>query len=64
MCWDCAYTETIIGTHSKYNYSPQQNMFLSKYMKGDTATVFIEVIYNSDVGVSVTKELQLKIVFD
>jgi len=64
MCWDCAYTKTIIGTHSRYNYSPQQNMFLSKYMKGDTATVFIEVVYNSDVGDSDVKNIQLKIVFD
>lgn len=64
MCWTCPYTPTIIGTHSKYNYKPKQNMFLSKYMKGDTATIFIQVVYNSDVGVRDTKEIQLKIVFD
>lgn len=64
MCWDCPYTPTLFGTHSKYNYEPQQNMFLDKSMKGDTATVWIEIIYNSDIGDRDTKNIQLKIVFD
>ena len=64
MCWNCPYTPTIIGTHSKYNYSPKQNLFLSKYMKGDTANVYIQVVYNSDVGDSDVKNIQLKVVFD
>jgi hypothetical protein len=64
ICWDCPYTHTLFGTHSKYNYEPKQNMFLDKSMKGDTANVWIEVVYNSDIGDRDVKNIQIKIVFD
>tara|TARA_R110000868_G_scaffold140437_2_gene355991 strand:- start:1645 stop:2280 length:636 start_codon:yes stop_codon:yes gene_type:complete len=63
-CFDCPYSSSLFGTYSKYNYAPKQNMFLSKYMKNDTANVYIEVLYNSDMGSSVTKKISFKIIFD
>jgi hypothetical protein len=63
-CFNCSYSSSLFGTYSKYNYAPKQNMFLSKYMKNDTANVYIRVVYNSDMGSRVTKETSLKIVFD
>lgn len=63
-CFDCSYSSTLFGTYSKYNYTPKQNMFLSKYMKNDTANIYIKVIYNNDAGPRVIKETSLKVVFD
>jgi hypothetical protein len=63
-CFNCSYSSSLFGTYSKYNYAPKQNMFLSKYMKNDTANVYIRVVYNSDMGSRVTKESSFKIVFD
>lgn len=48
FCWECPYSPTLIGVYSKYNYEPKCNVFLSKQMKGDTATISIETIFNSD----------------
>ncbi len=38
-CWDCPYTKTLFGTHSKYTYKPKQNIFFNKQMIGDTANI-------------------------
>jgi hypothetical protein len=64
MCVDCAYTPTLIGSYSKYTYTPSKSFFLSPQMIGDTATIFIKVIYNNDWGTRVTKEEQFKIIFE
>mgnify|MGYP003341698699 CR=1 FL=1 len=64
ICWDCSYTETLFGTHSKYTYFPQQNFFLDNEMAGDTANIFIQVLFNSDIGPSETKNTQLKVIFE
>ena len=42
QCLDCPYSPTLIGTRSKYNYSPQQQIFFDNQMKGDTAKIMIE----------------------
>ena len=42
QCLDCAYSSTLIGTRSKYNYTPQQQIFFDNQMKGDTAKILIE----------------------
>jgi hypothetical protein len=63
-CWECPYFPTILGTHSKYNYTPKQNLYLSKYMKNDTAQIFIKVVYNSDIGKREIKEHIFNIIFD
>ncbi len=64
MCWDCPYTPTLFGTHSKYNYHPQQNFFLDNEMVGDTANLFIQTIFNSDVGPREEKNTILKVIFE
>ena len=64
MCIDCPYTPTLIGSYSKYTYNPSKSFFLSPQMKGDTATIFIRVLYNNDWGTRVTKEEQFKIIFE
>jgi len=64
MCIDCPYTPTLIGSYSKYNYHPSKSFFLSPQMIGDTATIFIRVLYNNDWGTRVTKEEQFKIIFE
>tara|TARA_Y100000991_G_scaffold21776_1_gene14008 strand:+ start:190 stop:825 length:636 start_codon:yes stop_codon:yes gene_type:complete len=42
QCLDCPYSPTLIGTRSKYNYTPQQQIFFDNQMKGDTAKIMIE----------------------
>ena len=64
MCWDCAYTTSLFGTHSKYNYHPHQNFFFDNEMIGDTANLFIQTIFNSDVGPSETHDTVLKVIFE
>lgn len=64
QCMDCPYSNTLLGTYSKYNYKPQQNIFFDNEMVGDTAKVIIKTIWNSDVGPRVEKEHIMNIVFD
>jgi hypothetical protein len=64
MCLDCPYTPTLIGTYSKYNYNPKQNIVYDDEMIGDTATITIEVLFNSDYGESVKRNYRMNIVFD
>lgn len=51
FCIECPYAETIIGSHSKYNYKPKQNFMLDDEMIGDTINVFIETVFNTEGGV-------------
>lgn len=64
ICWTCPYTPTLFGTHSKYNYTPSQTFFLDNEMVGDTANIYIQTIFNSDVGPSETKNTVLKVIFE
>jgi len=64
QCLDCAYSETLIGTYSKYNYNPQQQIFFDNQMVGDTAKVLIETKFNSDIGERVIVEKEFNIIFD
>jgi hypothetical protein len=64
MCWDCPYTPTLLGTHSKYTYKPKQNFFFDNEMIGDTAHIYIETIFNSDTGTRETKNTVLKVIFE
>ena len=64
QCLDCPYSETLIGTYSKYTYNPQQQIFFDNQMVGDTATVFIRSTFNSDVGERVEINNEFKIIFD
>ena len=64
QCLDCPYSETLIGTYSKYNYTPQQQIFFDNEMVGDTAKVFIKSTFNSDLGQRVEIEKEFKIVFE
>ena len=53
---------TLLGTYSKYNYQPTQNIFLDNEMVGDTINVFIETQFNTDMGQSETIENQIKVI--
>jgi hypothetical protein len=64
QCIDCPYSPTLIGTRSKYNYHPKQQMFLDSEMIGDTAKVFVKTIFNTDTGQKVEIEKQFKIIFE
>ena len=46
-----------LGTYSKYNYQPRQQIFFDNQMVGDTAKVIIETKYPNDIIVS--KELNI-----
>jgi len=50
FCWECPYAQTIVGVHSKYNYRPTCNVLLDDEMIGDTINMFIETLFNSDIG--------------
>lgn len=47
MCTTCPYAETLIGSHSRYNYNPTQNFMLDDEMIGDQINVFVKVHYNN-----------------
>lgn len=64
QCMDCPYSPTLIGTYSKYNYNPRQQIFFDNQMVGDTAKVFIKTRFNSDAGESVEIEKEFKIIFE
>lgn len=64
QCLDCPYSETLIGTYSKYNYTPQQQIFFDNEMIGDTAKVFVKSTFNSDVGQRIEIEKEFKIIFE
>jgi hypothetical protein len=51
LCTDCPYAPTLVGTYSKYNYEPTQNIMLDNEMVGDTINLFIETIFNPEGGV-------------
>lgn len=62
FCIECPYAPTLLGSHSKYTYTPKQNFLLDNEMIGDTINVFIETVFNSDVGNREVIEDQLKII--
>ena len=64
QCLDCPYTPTLLGTRSKYTTFPQQQIFYDSQMVGDTATVFIKTIFNTDIGPKVEVEKEFKIIFE
>jgi len=53
---------TILGTYSKYNYRPTQNIFLDNEMIGDTINIFIETMFNTDMGPSELVENNIKVI--
>ena len=63
-CWDCPYTKTLFGTHSKYTYEPKQNIFFDKEMVGDTASIYIQIVFNSDLGKREIQNKILKVIFE
>jgi len=64
MCMDCPYTPTLLGTYSKYNYTPRQQIFFDNEMVGDTAQIFVRVLFNNDSGPRVTKDTTFNIIFE
>jgi hypothetical protein len=50
FCFDCPYAPTILGTGSRYNYHPTQNILIDNEMVGDTITLFVETVFNTDMG--------------
>ena len=64
FCFTCPYAIDMLAVYSKYNYEPKCNIFFDKSMVGDTATITIEVIFNSDVGENVERQYRMNVVFD
>ena len=52
--------ENVLGSFSKYNLEPRQQIFFDTQMVGDTASVFIKTIYPQDIEI----ENQIKIIFE
>lgn len=49
-----------LGTYSKYNTHPQQQIYFDNEMVGDTATVFIKTIFPNDIEI----EKEFNIIFE
>ena len=49
--------DNVVGTFSKYNYNPRQQMFFDNQMVGDTAKVLIKTVYPLDIEIE--KELNI-----
>ena len=60
QCLDCPYSETLLGSYSKYTYKPQQQIFFDNQMVGDTTKVFIKTKFPNDIEV----EKEFKIIFE
>ena len=52
--------ENVLGSFSKYNLEPRQQIFFDTQMGGDTASVFIKTIYPQNIEI----ENQIKIIFE
>jgi len=48
FCWECPYATTLLGTYSKYNYNPRQQIYLNNTMVGDTLKVMTKVMFASE----------------
>ena len=64
FCWDCPYAPTLLSTYSKYTYEPRQQIFIDDEMVGDTANIFIKVLFNNDVGWRETREYEIPVIFE
>ena len=64
LCTDCPYATTVLASYSKYNYLPRQQIFLDDEMVGDTAQIFIKVLFNNDTGNRVTEDKVIKVIFE
>ena len=64
FCWDCPYAPTLLGTYSKHTYQPRKQIFLDDEMVGDTATIFMKVLFNNDVGFREVREQQISVIFE
>jgi len=62
LCLDCPSSSTLLGTHSKYTYTPTQNIILDNEMIGDTLNIFVETIFNTDIGEKEVVENHIKII--
>ena len=62
FCWECPYAETLIGTRSKYNYSPRQQFYLDNTMVGDTLKIMTKTLFNNDIGERVEIENEFNII--
>ena len=49
-----------LGTYSKYNYTPQQQIFFDNEMVEDTAIIFIKTIFPNEIEI----EKEFKIIFE
>ena len=52
----------MLGTRSKYNYTPRQQFFLDNEMVGDTLQVFTRSLFNIDMGERVEIDNEFKII--
>ena len=59
---ECPYAETLLGTRSKYNYAPRQQIYLDNEMVGDTLQVFTRSLFNIDMGERVEIDNEFKII--
>ena len=59
QCLDCPYSETLIGTRSRYTYNPQQQIFFDNQMIGDTAKIMIEARFGEMSNEIIEKEFNI-----
>ena len=64
FCWECPYSPSLMGSYSKYNYTPRQMFFLDYFMTEDTLKVLVETTFNFDIGSSVIIEDVFNIIVD
>ena len=64
FCWECPYAPTLIGTYSKYNYTPRQQFLLNPRMIGDTLKVMTQTTFNTDTGKREVIDEEFNIIID
>ena len=62
--WEQPYARTLMGTYSKYTYTPTQNYIIDNEMIGDTATLFMRAVFNNDFGRQEIKYYNMNVVFE
>tara|TARA_B100001094_G_C18110889_1_gene761079 strand:- start:455 stop:1186 length:732 start_codon:yes stop_codon:yes gene_type:complete len=62
FCVECPYATTLLGTYSKNTYQPTQNIFVDDEMVGDTINIFIQTVFNTDMGENEIVEDKIKVI--
>lgn len=63
-CFSCPYSESTLGVHNKYSYDSRRMIYINDHLKGDTVNIYMELQWNTDLGVTKVEEHKLKVIIE